>query len=294
MYSKWWQKTKCPVPAARRFLWTGAGLFLALHLVVPLSGAQADQAGFQAALAEGVGLLQSQRYSEAEAVLVKLQEQGHRSALLSVTLGLAYQGQGRHEEAIVQFRHSLELDSSQPRTRAVLGTSLLLAGRPEEAIRELEDAAGTISNDPTLLEVLARAYLDAGQLIQAAISYQKLAAIRPDDPEIAYHLGQIYLELTEWSSDRLIEIGSDSARIHQAAGQTSLMRGDLESAEKAFQRAIKIAPELPDLHLALATVFVRQGKLASALEAAEAELKLVPENLGAQQLKARLERALEK
>jgi Flp pilus assembly protein TadD len=271
-----------------------AGLFLVLHLAVSSAVAQPDQAGFEAVIAEGVGLLKSQRYAEAEAVLNRLQEQGHNSALLSVTLGLAYQGQGRHEEAIVQFRRSLELDPAQPRTHAALGTSLLLAGRPEEAIRELETAAGIMADDPTLLEVLARAYLDGGRLLEAAISYQKLAAIRPDDPEIAYHLGQIYLELTEWSFDRLIEAGQESARVHQAAGQASLMRGDFESAEKAFQRAIKLAPELPDLHLALASAYLRQGKLSEALAEVNAELKIIPANVGAQQMKARLEQELEK
>ncbi len=272
-----------------------AGLAIVVVLVFPvfLLGAQVDPAGFQAAVVEAGNLLQAQRYQEAAAIMERLREEGHSSALLSSTLGLAYQGLGRYSEAIIQFRKSLELDPDQPKTRVVLGTNLLLTGQTQEAIRELEDASRKLSDDVTVMEVLARAYLQSGRLLNAAITYQRLSEIRSDDPEIAYHLGQIYLELTEWSSAKLVEQGGDSPRVHQAAGQTSLMKGDLESAAQAFKQAIRLAPDMPDLHLSLASVYMRQGKLIEALEAVEAELKIVPVNVGAQQLKARLEQETE-
>jgi len=289
MNLKWFRQANRRLPAINVAVCAAWALLLGLAHPGSLLAAQGDPAEFQAVMVETADLLQAQRFQDAAAILKRLQAEGHESALLCSTLGMAYQGLGRSSEAIVQFRQSLKLDPDQPKTRVLLGTNLLLTGEHQDAIRELEAASKSLSGDATVMEVLARAYLQAGRLLDAAITYQKLAGIRPEDPEIAYHLGQIYLELTDWSSERLVEQGRDSPRVHQAAGQNSLMKGDLESAERAFKQAIKLAPNLPDLHLSLASVYMRQGKLVEALEAVEAELKIVPVNIGAQQLRTRLQ-----
>jgi tetratricopeptide (TPR) repeat protein len=244
------------------------------------------------AFSEAVRLIREGRLTEAEAAFRLLLKTYGSTPFIHHNLGAVYQQGRRHEAAVEEFRRSLELEPDQPGTRVLLGSSYLSLGRLDDAVRELERAEGKLPDDPSVLELLSRALARQGRLLEATSRYSRLARLRPDDPEVAFRLGQLYQSVSEWSFQRLAEAAPESARVHQAAAQNSLMRGDLERAVSSYRHAIERVPEMPDLHLSLAGVYVRQGKLREALDAVNEELRLVPSNAGARQLKAQLEARL--
>lgn len=240
----------------------------------------------------GVDALRRGDAARAARIFEMLRAEDPANPLVLHNLGIAYQGLERHEEAIEVFAKALELAPNQRGTRALLGLELLRVGRIAEALSHLEAAGREEPDSPAIAEGLAEAYRRTGRLPEAVAEYQRVARARSDDARVVYRLGRLYLELANWALERLGKVAPDSARLHQAAGDNALARGDLEAAETALRAAIERAPEQPDLHLALATVLLRRGRPAEALAEVERELALVPYNRGALLLREQLQAQL--
>jgi tetratricopeptide (TPR) repeat protein len=239
----------------------------------------------------GVELLRADRLDEAGEIFRRLLEVG-KDPVVYHNLGIVYQRQGRHEQAIDQFRESLRMDPGLAATRALLGAGLLALGRSSEAVPELERAVESRPQDVLIRDQLAEAYRREGRLFEAVDQRRAIRDLIPENPEAAYQLGKAFGELSEWSYREMTRIAPDSARVHFGLGQTFLARGDFEAAARAFERAVQTDPKMPEAHLMYAHALVRLGRLGEALDAVEEELELVPVNTGAKQLRDQLKEAL--
>ena len=136
------------------------GVWRAVFLVVLFPGAgvasPADTATPQATFERGVESLKAGRLEEAEAAFRRLLQQGTREPYVHNNLGIVYQQQGRHREAVAECREAIRLDAAYPAPRVVMGGSLLALGRVAEAVTTLEAAVKLLPKERLAREQLAR------------------------------------------------------------------------------------------------------------------------------------------
>jgi spermidine synthase len=147
-------------------------------------------------------------------------------------LGIALAEKGQLDEAIAQFRQSLELDPDSARTHWHLGAALASNGARQDAIVHLRRS---IELDPANARVhadLASLCIDANQL-DAAVAHSRAA-----------------LRLTP-----------DLVEAHNSLGIALAMQGHLDEAIEHFQRALALSPDLADTQRNLTIALQRRRQL---------------------------------
>jgi len=100
---------------------------------------------------------------------------------------MAYLHNGRLEEAIAQFRKTIELDNSFVPGHWNYALALALQGKISDAITECEKAVST-SDDPNRLGLLGYLYGLAGRGAEARDTLEKLRQLRTQRYTLAYAL----------------------------------------------------------------------------------------------------------
>jgi predicted Zn-dependent protease len=170
--------------------------------------------------------------------------------------------------AIAPLKHASELGLDTPVLHQLLGYALLAAGYAAEAIPHLK-----IIQDDAALGI---AELQNNQPAESVASLQAALAKSPDDPDLLLYLGRAAIALSGQSLDRLLAVAPDSARGHQAAGQTDYEMKLYPNATAEYQKAIALRPDLPGLHLELGEVYAAGSQWAEAEQQFRAEAKLQP------------------
>src|SRR4029077_4922942 len=88
------------------------------------------------------------RHPEAVARMKKSQECDPLSLIISVAIGWAFYQGRQYDEAMEQFRRTVELDANYPMTYWILGLLLRKLGRYEEAIAEGEKSVMLSGGSP--------------------------------------------------------------------------------------------------------------------------------------------------
>ena len=114
--------------------------------------------------------------------------------------------------AISPLKHAAELNPDSLAVHQLLGYALLAEGYASEAIPHLK-----MIHDYGALGI---AQLQAGQPGEAVANLQAALAKSPDDPDLLFYLSRAATALSGQSSDRLLSVYPNSARGHQALGQT--------------------------------------------------------------------------
>jgi len=144
--------------------------------------------------ADGVVLTEDFRrkaHAEDLAAYTKLLQNDPANPLRHDAVAQLYLDEGRLDEAIAEFRRSLQLNADSAQTRYNLAYALSARGRRDEAIAEL-DAALRIDPD------YAQAHNNLGALLQlsgrteeALVHFERAIALRPDNVEARANLGQL-------------------------------------------------------------------------------------------------------
>lgn len=193
-------------------------------------------------------------------------------------LGLVREEQGRHEEAIADFRKALLLN---PRLR---GANLFL-GIAEYRLNRLEEALPTLRKETVAFPKDANAWmwvgvveLALGHAEDAAEVLDKAAKLAPDNTDILYHRGQAHLLVSKNSYERMFKEDPKSWRVHQVLGQVALEGEHYTDAIGEYLEAIKLAPTQPGLHEQLGAAYRLAVKTNEAEAAFRAELEINPHN----------------
>jgi len=141
-------------------------------------------------------------------------------------LGIARARKGQLEEAIAQFRRSLQLDPDSASTHWHLGAALAARGQSRGAIEQLQRSIDLDPSSPQVHTDLARLLIDAREL-DGAVEHSRAA----------------------------LRLSPDSIAAHNSLGIALAMQGHLDEAIEHFQRALALNPNQPetqrDLALAL-------------------------------------------
>src|SRR5271170_710519 len=209
-------------------------------------------------------------FDEAIAAFREAAELAPDSPTVSLPLGEAHMKEHDYAAAIPPLKHAAELSPDSPAVHQLLGYALLAAGYAADAVPHLK-----MINDPAALGI---AQLQAGQASEAVANLQAALAKSPDDPDLLFYLSRAATALAGQSLDRLRAVDPNSARGHQALGQTDYEMKMLPQAAKEYQQAIAMRPDLPGLRLALGQVFAAGSDWPKAEEQFRGEAQLQPGN----------------
>jgi protein O-GlcNAc transferase len=109
-------------------------------------------------------------------------------------------------------------------------------------------------------------------------SLKKALEKSPDDPDLIYYLARAAAALSSESNEKLLERFPQSARGHQALGQSFYSEKMFTEAEREYEKAIALRPDLPGLHLELGEIYAASSQWALAQEQFRAEAKVQPGN----------------
>src|ERR1700728_2502955 len=198
-------------------------------------------------LQSGIDAENSGALDQAVVAFRKAADLAPGSAIVFLRLGDEDMKQHDYSAAIPPLKHAAELSPDAPAVHQLLGYSLLAAGYAADAVPHLK-----IINDPAALGI---AQLQAGQAADAVANLQAALAKSPDDPDLLFYLSRAATALASQSLDRLRSVDPNSARGHQAVGQTDFEMKMLPEAAKEYEQAIAMRPDLPGLRLELGQVF---------------------------------------
>ncbi|HEY5372882.1 MAG TPA: tetratricopeptide repeat protein [Polyangiaceae bacterium] len=150
--------------------------------------------------------------------------------------GKALEKQGKADEALVQYRHALEIAGESGVRReieAAIVDTYRQKDRLPELIGELEKRQSARADD---LRTLGALYEETGQVEKALATYRR--ALGADSKDLATHLKVVHL----------LEV-----------------RGDLEQAIAEYDALIRAAPRNPDFVFQLAEALISRGDRKKAL-----------------------------
>jgi TolB-like protein/Flp pilus assembly protein TadD len=153
------------------------------------------------------------------------------SLIINSNLGVAYVRAGRLDEAVTQFRKTIEMDDSFYPAHREYGLALELQGQIPEAIAHYEKAAA-LTDDPIPLGALARIYGIAGRKAEAKKIFEQLRGLREQRYTAAYALALAALgvgdksEALHWLEQGYLERDGDSLTVIRVDPLLASLRGD--------------------------------------------------------------------
>ncbi len=190
---------------------------------------------------------QSTTYRDAETCFRAVIAKNPNSATGHSNLGSALLHKGFVDEAIVQFKRSLEIDPDYQFGHYNLAAALMEKGEPDEAIPHLRTVLKVNPNHPKAYYTLGNALSKKGKADEAAASYKRALTLQPDFPDAHCNLANLLLE-----------------------------KGELDAALAHYRTALALQPNDPGAHYNLAVGLVRKGELEPAIAELRIALRIDP------------------
>lgn len=209
-------------------------------------------------------LLAREDYSGALSVLRKALELDPGLAYAHYSLGLAYRGLGRLDEA------EKELTLGLGAKRRGLGSRFAA-----EASEYGVSYVGVVNRSSDLIE--------AGQFQAAIDSLEKLRKTRPDDSNLFNNLGTAYMMLKDYDQalehlHRADELQPNFFGAHLNMAACYRDTGKLDKALHHAERAVELGGDVANTHLELVRVLARLGRFDDAVGSAREAVRLDPED----------------
>jgi len=200
--------------------------------------------------------------------------------------GNRHAGQGRLQEAVIEYRNAVQIDPMFADARAKLAASHERLGETREALGEYIRAADLRPNDVELQLKAASLQVAAGMSGDALGRVDVALAREPGNVEAHLLRANALAGLRDFDQAlAAIEAGLrlDPLRgaTHAQLGTLHAARGDTARAEASLNRAVELAPELIDSHLALANFYWEASRPSEAEHALRSALAAAPGHEGA-------------
>lgn len=151
-------------------------------------------------------------------------------------VGIDLFASGRIDEAIAQYKHSLQLHDDYAQAHYNLANALLLKGQNAEAVAQCRIALQLDPNDSDAHISLGNALLAAGRLTEALSAYAQACQLNPESADAQYNFGHALQE-----------------------------QGETAQAESRYRRALQLNPSLVEAHLNLGKILWVTGRQAEAV-----------------------------
>jgi protein O-GlcNAc transferase len=161
--------------------------------------------------------------------------------------GMALRAQGRHEEAVAEFRAVLLLEPNLAEAHHQLGNALKSLHRYGEAVASLRAAALLAPQSGAVWLNLGVGCLELSRLDEAVACFRRAIRLEPTRPEA-----------------------------HNILGHALLVKGRCTAAKHCLEEALRLRPGYPAAHDNLGRVLKTQGLAAEALAHHRAALAAAP------------------
>jgi serine/threonine-protein kinase len=184
---------------------------------------------------------------EAQAYSQKAAELDNRVPAVFVTLAQIHDSLGKHDLALQEFQHALQMDPKDADALSGLARSYEQSGRIADAEKTFKEAIALRPEDWTGYNKLGAFYDGQGKYLQAVEAYQQALRLTPDNADVYSNLGSAYVD----------EGGAKSMPL----------------AEQALRKSIELSPGYP-AYANLGMLFMQERRFADAATALEQALKL--------------------
>ena len=198
-------------------------------------------------------------------------------------MGIAFQEQGKLEEAVEAYSKALTIKPNHAEAYNNMGTALQNQGKLEEAI-EAYNKALTIKPDyAEAYNNMGTALQNQGKLEEAIEAYNKALTLKPDNAEAFYNMGIALKELGKLEEaieayNKALELKPDNAGAFYNMGIALKDQGKLEEAIEAYNKALTLKPDNAEAFYNMGIALKELGKLEEAIVACNKVLALKPDN----------------
>jgi Tfp pilus assembly protein PilF len=194
-------------------------------------------------------------------------------------LGAALAGEGRYEEAVVEYERALQLQPL-PQIRLNLALAYYKADKLDLAVQNLKTVQAQMPDDIRPAMLLADCYLRQGRNKDVIDLLDPLQATHGDDMGFIYMLGTALVRDNQAARgqviiDKILKNG-DSAEARLLLGTTKLAVHDPQGALVDLQKAIELDPKLVSAHSIYGRALMEAANPEEAQKAFRAELTLNP------------------
>jgi tetratricopeptide (TPR) repeat protein len=198
-------------------------------------------------------------------------------------LGLALVGQGKVDEAIIQYNEALRIRPNYATARTNLGAALSKQGKTADAIANYTEV---LKRKPEMAEThtdLGAALASQGKIDEAIAEYKEALRLRPGYPEAHANLGlalanQGKTEEAIAQYNEALKFKPDFVEAHNNLGYALAIQGRLDDAILHYNQAIRLKPDFELARINLAMTLAKQKKTGEALAAFMEVLRINPTN----------------
>lgn len=200
-----------------------------------------------------------------------------------VRAGDVYVAQGRHLDAIIEYRRAIVLDPRFGEARAKLGRTYLLVNDAPQALREYVRAADLLPDDLDVQLSAGRLLHLAGHFEDAKSRAQRVLQKESRNVDAQVLLGSALAGLKDLDGaigklEDAVTIEPNHGRLYSAIGGFKLSQGRNEEAETAFRRAIALDPTASRSHIALGYYLWAVRRIPEAEDVFKHALELDPKS----------------
>jgi serine/threonine-protein kinase len=185
------------------------------------------------------------------------------------------------DEATEKCKRAGELDNRLPSVYVTLGRIHDDAGKHDLAIQEFQHALDLNPRDADALNGMAHAYENANRVADAEAAYKKAAALRPDYWDGYNTLGLFYDRQRRYDESiaalkRALALTPDNAQVYFNLGAVYLDTADpkkIPEAEQALRKSLDLNPSFA-AYANLGFLYTQQGKYAESAAMTEKALAL--------------------
>jgi protein O-mannosyl-transferase len=198
-------------------------------------------------------------------------------------LGHWLDNKGQSDEALENYRKSIEINPNYDEAQNNIGYVLAKKGKPEESIPYYFASLRLNPNRAEVHNNLGNAYADLGKLDEAIAEYQAALKINANYAEAYNGIGISLAKkgdlagATHWLTEA-IRLNPRNVSSHSNLGNVHAMQGKFDLAAAEYKLVLEQNPDDAMTHNNLANILSEQGKLDEAITQYKCALKLKAEN----------------
>lgn len=196
-------------------------------------------------------------------------------------LGIALQAQGQLDEAITSYRKALSLKPGLAGAHYNLGNALQELGRLDQAIASYRQALLLKPDFAVAHGNMGNALRSQGKLDEAIACYRQALALKTDSAEVHCNLGNALRDQGRLDDafacyQHALALTPDSAEVHCNLGNALRDRGLRDGAVASYRNALSLKPDMPEVHCNLGQLLGEQGEVDEAFVSYRQALALKP------------------
>ena len=188
--------------------------------------------------------------------------------------GIALARQGKHLDAVGEFRAAIEAFRDGGSAYYNLGLSLNQLGVPDQALDAFRTAARLQPSSAPIRFQLALTLLRQEKLDEAIREFRRAIALDPKSAAAHYNFGLALADQGQLASAvpelrEAIRLQPDLAPGHLRLGVALRRLGRLDESQREFRQAIRLAPDDSESHYSLGLALKEQHRTAAALRSSK-------------------------